>query len=95
VRLAVFPGSLLERAAHDAAAALLQRLGDVVGEVAPAGHVEERRLLLPLAVDLIAAVDGQAEGRDRRARRREAELGVTGEVADDGDGVGHGCLLRI
>ena len=47
---------------------LLERLADVLGELRPATTLKKRRLLLPLAVLLIAAVDGEAE-RDLRPAR--------------------------
>ncbi len=54
---------------------------------AQAGDVEERCLLLPLAVDLVAAVDGEAEAGDATPARGVAQLRVAGQVADEGDGV--------
>jgi len=42
---------------------------------------------LPLAVDLVATTDGDAERCDGATIRGEAKLGIAGEVADEGDGV--------
>src|SRR5262249_926559 len=42
------PAALLEAAGDDDARALAQRLGDVLGHLAPADDVEEAGLLLPL-----------------------------------------------
>ena len=58
---------------------------DVLAQLAPGGDVDEGGLLLPLAVLLVAAVDGEAEGGDGLAALREAQLGVAREVADQGD----------
>ena len=49
--------------------------------------------LVGLAV-LPAAVDGQAEGGDGLAARREPQLGVAGDVADQGDAVSVAMSLR-
>ena len=66
------PAALLEPAGHDDARALLQRRGDVLGELPPAHDVEEARALLPLVGLLVAprTVDGDAEGRGRDPARR-------------------------
>src|SRR6478735_5978001 len=55
------PGTLLEAAVDQGARALVERGGDVLSQCAPRHDVEERRLLLPFAVRLVAAVDGEAE----------------------------------
>src|SRR5215213_9703342 len=52
--------ALLEPARHHGAGALAQRGGGVLAQLTPRDHVEERGLLLPLAVLLVAAVHGQA-----------------------------------
>ena len=54
------PRALLEAAGHDDPRPLLQRLGHVLGEVTPAGDVEEGGALLPLlgVAVLPPAVDG-------------------------------------
>src|SRR5690606_837822 len=87
------PRALLEAAAHDDAGALLERLADVLRQVAPAGDVEEGGALLPLLAlpVLPPAVHGHAEGGDRGTRGREAQLGIAGEVPDDRDVGGHGA----
>jgi hypothetical protein len=84
---------LLEAADYDDPTTFRQRLGDVLGELAPADHVEVRGVLVPflgLAV-LPAPVDRQAEAGRRLPRREEPELRVAGQVPDDSDlAVGHG-----
>ena len=77
------PRALLEAAEHDDAGALGDAGRGVLAERAPGDDVEERRLLLPLAVDLVAAVDGEAEAGDAAAAAGVAQLGVAGDVADE------------
>ena len=66
-----------------------QALAHVLGHLPPAHDVEEARRLLPLLglAVLPAAVDRQAEARGRLAGVGEAQLGVPGDVADQGDAV--------
>ena len=67
----------------------VEALADVLGHLAPADDVEERRRLLPLLglAVLPAAVDRQPEGGGRLAGRGESQLGVAGDVADERDAV--------
>src|SRR5262249_14804393 len=53
----------------------------------------ERGLFLPFVVDLEPAAGRDAEVGDSPAALGEAQLRIAGEVAGDGDGVGHGSLL--
>src|SRR6476620_11248260 len=93
----VGPG--LQPAGHDHPHAPLARLGNVLCRVAPHRAAHEQRLavlpLVALAVELPRR-RGHGEVRDRGARRRETQLGVGGQVADDrDDGVAsHGSVLR-
>src|SRR3954466_637986 len=88
-------GALLEPAADDDARTAGQRLGDVLGRLAPDVAAEEQRLaVLPL---LRLTVEGprcrcHGEVGDGSARRREAQFRIGGQVADDGDDgfTGHG-----
>src|SRR5690606_35743172 len=74
---------------HDDPVPLVQGLGSVLGEVTPAVDVEEGRLLLLLAVLAgPATVGGDTQGGDGCAATGEAEIGVIGEVPDEGDEVG-------
>src|SRR4051812_4085544 len=81
-------GALLEPAADDDARTAGQRLGDVLGRLAPDVAAEEQRLaVLPL---LRLTVEGprcrrHGEVGDGSARRREAQFRIGGQVADDGD----------
>jgi hypothetical protein len=87
VALLGVPGALLEPAHDDDAGALVERTGGVLAERAPRHDVEERRLLLPLTIGLVAPVDGQSEARDAAPTRGVAQLWITGHVAHEGDGV--------
>src|SRR3954471_2607253 len=88
-------GALLEPAADDDARTAGQRLGDVLGRLAPDVAAEEQSLaVLPL---LRLTVEGprcrrHGEVGDGSARRREAQFRIGGQVADDGDDgfTGHG-----
>src|SRR3954470_23924732 len=88
-------GALLEPAADDDARTAGQRLGDVLGRLAPDVAAEEQGLaVLPL---LRLTVEGprcrrHGEVGDGSARRREAQFRIGGQVADDGDDdfAGHG-----
>src|SRR4051812_649083 len=77
-----------EAAADDHPGATGQRLGDVLRRLPPdrAAH-EEGLAVLPLVRLPIEVAGGAGDGevRDGRAGRREPQLGVVGEVADDGD----------
>jgi hypothetical protein len=61
------PRALLQSAVDDGAGALVQGGGGVLAERPPGDDVEERRLFLPLAVGLVAPVDGQPEAGDAAA----------------------------
>src|SRR6056300_342646 len=87
------PAALLEATRDDAAASLGEGGGDVLTEVTPADDIEEGDLLLPLAVDLVAAVDRETEARDPTTAGGEPELGVAGEVPREGDAVR--CHIRL
>src|SRR5512133_1625925 len=76
------PAPLLESAHDHDPAALGQRLGGMLGLVAPRDHGEERRLLLP------TATDGHPEHGPGDPCLGVADLGILGEVA----GKAHGCL---
>src|SRR3954453_3449947 len=77
-----------QAAADDHTGAAGERLGDVLRRVAPHGAAHEEGLavlpLVRLAVER-AGGGGDREVGDRRARGREPQLGVVGQVADDGD----------
>src|SRR6266508_5844412 len=91
----VLPGARLEPADDQRAVALGQRVGRMLGELPPAVDPEEGGLaVLPLVAFADAGGDGQAEVRDGGAVGGEPQLGVVGEVADQGDErVGHCCPL--
>ena len=85
-------GPLLEAPGDDRPRALRQRGRRVLAQLAPCGHVEERGLLLPLAVLLVPAAHGDAERGDGLPGLGEPEFGIPGEVSDEGDSaVSHGC----
>jgi hypothetical protein len=89
--------ALLQAPLDDDAGAAGQGLGDVLGRLAPDGAAHEQRLaVLPLAGRAVEGARGGGDGevRDRRAGGGEAQFGVGGEVAAEGDdGVaGHGGL---
>src|SRR3954471_14133530 len=91
-----FVVTLLEATGDDDARTLAQRRSSVLAERVPGGDVEERDLLLPLTIDLVAAVDGQTKAGNTLAPGGEPQLGIAGEVAYDGDGVfGHSRLLAV
>src|SRR5215213_899266 len=78
------PGAGPEPADHDAAGALLQGLGHVLGLLAPDVDPEERGLpVLPGVALAHAGGDGQAEVGHGRPVGGEAQLGVVGQVADE------------
>jgi hypothetical protein len=84
--------ALLESAGDDDAMALVEARRGVLAEVAPGDHVEERGLLLPFTVLLVAPVDRQTEAGDTAAALGVAELGIARQVADERDVV-LGCLV--
>ncbi len=86
----VGPAPELEAPGHRHPAPLGEVLGNVLGLGAPGHHVDVDRLLV-VAVAL-APVDGEGDGADGGAAVGEAKLGVSGQVADELDGV-HGVLL--
>jgi len=78
---------------------LLQRLGDVLSSLPPNRAVEEHRIAVAPLVGL--TIEGAWCGRDGKVRNRctrrgEAQLGVSGEVADQRDS-GFACheTLRL
>ena len=78
----------LEPAGDDHPHAADERLGGVLGRLPPDRAVEEERLaVLPLVRLPVERPRrrGHGEVRDSRTRGGEAELGVSGEVADHGD----------
>src|SRR6478735_1391142 len=81
-------GTRLQPAGHDHAHAPLARLRDVLRRVAPHRAAHEQRLavlpLIALAVELPRR-RGHGEVRDRSPGRRETQLRVGGQVADDRD----------
>ncbi len=86
---------LLQATLGDHGRALGERLGHVLGGLAPRGAPHEQGLaVLPLVRLAIERARGRRDGEARHGstRRGEAQLGVGGQVADDGDeGVaGHG-----
>src|SRR4029453_7944921 len=79
-----FPGAGPEPADHDAAGALLEGLGRVLGLLAPDVDPEERGLpVLPGVALTDPGGDGQPEVGHRRPVGGEAQLGVVGQVADE------------
>jgi hypothetical protein len=84
--LVVLPGVLLDLAGDDNPHALGEGLGDVLGHLAEAHHVEERGLL---AVAL-ALAEGDRASADGHAAVGEPQLGVAGQIAHDGDSVSPG-----
>jgi len=83
-----FPCAGLQTAGDDDALAGLAGLGDVLGELSPGVDGEEVGLLDLLAVAVgVEAVDRDAEPDDGLAGRGVAELGVSRQVPNDGDGV--------
>lgn len=86
--LAVFVRPLLQPALHDNAHASRERLGDVLRRLTPDRAGEEQAFaVLPLiGLPVEDAGSGRdAELRDRRTGRGEAQLGVVDEIADDRD----------
>src|SRR5680860_1068665 len=90
-----FPAALLEASGHHHPRSLGQGLADVLGHLPPAHDVEEAGALLPLLGLAVhpPAIDRDAEVGVGLAGRRIADLGVSGDIADDGDRVVcHGSL---
>src|SRR5215211_773120 len=82
------PGPLLEPTHDHDPAALRQRLGGVLGLVAPHHDGEERRLLV------LPGADGHPEDGPGDAGLVVPQLGVVGEVAGEAHaGLGHGASL--
>jgi hypothetical protein len=82
------PAPLLEPTHDHHAATLGQRLGGMLGLVAPDDDGEERRLLVP------ATRHGHPEHGPGDAALGVADLGLVGEVAGEADaGLGHGVPL--
>src|SRR3954454_19785036 len=85
--------TLLEPAGHHHPHAAGERLGHVLGRLAPHVAAHEQRLaVLPLAglAVEVAGRGGDGEVGDRGPRRGEPQLGIGGEVCDHGD-EGHAC----
>ena len=84
----LFPVAALQPARDEHPGSGGERLGHVHGDASPGVHVEEVGLLdrLAVAVD-VEPVDRDAELDDGLAGRGVAELGIPGEVPNDGDGV--------
>src|ERR1700728_1570176 len=90
--------TLLEPSAHDHARAAGQALGYVLGSLPPDVAAEEQRFAVLPLIGLTVEHAGRRrdrEVRDGRARRREPQFGVRGQVSDDcDDGVtSHNVLL--
>src|SRR6202161_2634480 len=90
--------TLLEPSAGDHARAAGQALGYVLGSLPPDVAAEEQRFaVLPLVGLAVEHAGRRRDGevRDGRARRREPQFGVRGQVSDDcDDGVtSHNVLL--
>src|SRR5699024_5624842 len=86
-------GPLLEAALHHHTGTLGQRLGHVLRLLPPDAAAQEQGLtVLPLARLLVkpARRARHREPGDRGTRRGEAELGIGGEIPDDG-GDGLAC----
>src|SRR5207245_5491565 len=82
------PGPALDPAGDEDPRPALEGLGDVLGQTPPGVDREEVRLLDLLAVAVgVEAVDGDPELDHCLAGRGVAELGIPGEVPNDGDGV--------
>src|ERR1700753_2778926 len=96
--LAGLERTLLEPSAHDHARAAGQALRYVLGRLPPDIAAEEQRFaVLPLVGLAVEHPRRRRDGevRDGRARRREPQFGVRGQVSDDcDDGVtSHNVLL--
>src|SRR6266545_534984 len=85
VALGGFPGALAQPAGDHHPVALAERVGEVLGLVAPDVDLVEGGLPVPPGPILLldARGDRHAEVGDRGAGVGEAQLGVGGEVADD------------
>ena len=91
-------GALLQTARHDHAHALLQRLGDVAGHVAPCAAAHEQGLTVLVLVRLTvphARRGSNREIRDRRPGADRADFRVCRQVAHNGERrlSGHHLLL--
>ena len=82
--LLVLPGAVIKPAVHDHALSLGDRLGDVLGQAAPTGDVEEGDHLFAV---LVLTVPGQAEAGHRGAAWGEPQFRVPGHIAYNGHGV--------
>src|SRR5215207_5850124 len=84
------PAPLLQAAHDHDPAAPAQRLGHMLGLIAPDDHGEERRLLLP------APRHRDPEHGPSDAALGVPDLGVVGEVAGEADaGLGHAAVLLL
>ena len=91
------PRALLEASRDDNPRAFADRLGDVLGHLAPAHDVEERGLFFPLGglAVLPPSAHGDGEGRLRRAVGGVTDLRIPRHVSYDGDGaIGHARTSR-
>src|SRR5581483_10946683 len=92
------PRALTQTPDDDGARALRQRFRGVLGLLTPDVAADERGLaVLPLTGCRIPepAVDGDGEGRNRRARGCVAQLGVVGEVSDQSHFVSNGHVIPL
>src|SRR5215218_4256820 len=90
------PGAALEAAVDDDPVAFGHRLGDVLGLLAPDVDPEERGVaVLPGVALTDPGGDGQPEVGHGVPVGGEPQLGVVGQVADDGDEGVHGALLGL
>src|SRR5690606_166461 len=88
VAVAGLVGAHAQPARGDDAGAAGQGLGDVLAEVAPRAAAHEEALAVLPLLDLLvvdAGTGGDREARHGGAGLGEVELGVVGQVADDGD----------
>ena len=99
VALVGLPGAEGEPAGDEDFLALGEGLGGVLGQLAPHHDVEEVHRLVALAGAVgPVVVDRYTEAGVGPPARGEAQLGVSGEVACDGDvvsGCHDGCCLSV
>src|SRR3954451_20078122 len=92
-----FVRPLLQTPLHDHPSTTLERLGNVLRGLPPDAAAEEQRVaVLPLVGLLVEEPWGRGNGEvgDGRTAGGEAQLGVVGQVADNGDG-GLSCHARL
>src|SRR6185437_1962282 len=98
--LAGLEGTLLEPAADDHPRAAGQAFGHVLSGLTPDIAAQEQRLaVFPFPALAVIDPGGGCHGEVGHGgtRRREPQLGVRGQVSDDGDGgvTSHDFLLRV